>query len=199
QLLSGVISSPSGQKLEGVTVSAKLEDSTITTSVYTDETGRYYFPPMPAGKYRVWAQALGFETAKSSVDLTAARHHDVVLQQMTDPEKRIRQLPSELLAAALPEATPDDARIKRIFINNCTDWSLGPTSKLGELPHDGGMGLDGNLYYTVNNPNRLVSIGKVDGKTGEVSYLKVAASNGEAATSHGLVRDAKGDFWFDIN
>ena len=61
------------------------------------------------------------------------------------------------------------------------------------------MGLDGNLYYTVNNPNRLVSIGKVDGKTGEVSYLKVTASSGEAATSHGLVRDAKGDFWFDIN
>src|SRR5947199_10020630 len=85
QLLSGVISSPSGQKLEGVTVSAKLEDSTITTSVYTDETGRYYFPPMPAGKYRVWAQALGFETAKSCVDSTAARHHDVALQQVTDP------------------------------------------------------------------------------------------------------------------
>ena len=74
--------------------------------------------------------------------------------------------------------------------NNGTDWTLGPPSKLGELPHDGGMGLDGNLYYTVNNPNRLVTIGKVDGTTGEVSYLKVAASNGEAATAHGLARDA---------
>src|SRR5215510_11214051 len=113
-LLSGVISSPTGQKLDGVTVSAKLEGSTITTTVYTDETGRYYYPPMPAGKYRVWAQALGFETAKSSADLTAMRHHDFVLHEMTDPEKRIRQLPSEALAAALPEATPDDARIKRI-------------------------------------------------------------------------------------
>src|SRR5205823_8057672 len=120
QLLTGAISSRAGQKLEGVTVSAKLEGSTITTSVYTDETGRYYFPPMPAGKYRIWAQALGFETAKSSLDLTAGRHHDLVLQEMTNPEKRIRQLPSELLAAALPEATPDDARIKRIFTNNCT-------------------------------------------------------------------------------
>src|SRR5207247_1495685 len=119
-LLSGVISSPSGQKLEGVTLSAKLEGSTITTSVYTDETGSYYFPPLPAGKYRVWAQTLGFETAKSSVDLTAGRRQDLVLQPMTDPEKRIRQLPSELLAAALPEATADDARIKRIFTNNCT-------------------------------------------------------------------------------
>jgi streptogramin lyase len=80
-----------------------------------------------------------------------------------------------------------------------TDWSLGPPSKLGELPHDGGMGLDGNLYYTVNNPNRLVTIGKVDATTGEVSYLKVAASNGQAATSHGLTRDAQGHFWFDVN
>src|SRR5207249_5254475 len=120
QLLTGAISSRSGQKLDGVTVSAKMEGSTITTSVYTDQTGSYYFPPMPAGKYRIWAQALGFETAKSSVDLTIARHQDFVLGEITDPEKRIRQMPSEMLAAALPEATPDDARIKRIFVNNCT-------------------------------------------------------------------------------
>src|SRR2546426_11826488 len=85
QLVSGVISSPSGQKLEGVTVSAKLEGSTITTSVYTDETGSYYFPPLPAGTYRVWAQALGFDTAKRSVDLTAGRHQDLALQPITNP------------------------------------------------------------------------------------------------------------------
>jgi mono/diheme cytochrome c family protein len=119
-VLTGVISSPAGQKLEGVTVYAKLDGSTVTTSVYTDETGSYYFPPVPAGTYRVWAQALGFETTKSSVDLTAGRRHDLVLQPMTDAEQRIRQLPSELLAAALPEETPDDARIKKIFTNNCT-------------------------------------------------------------------------------
>jgi streptogramin lyase len=29
--------------------------------------------------------------------------------------------------------------------------------------------------------------------------LKVAASNGEAATSHGLTRDEQGNFWFDVN
>ena len=44
----------------GVTVSAKAEGSTITTSVFTDETGNYYFPPLPNGKYRVWAQALTY-------------------------------------------------------------------------------------------------------------------------------------------
>ena len=76
QALTGAITSASGQKLEGVTVYAKMEGSTITTSVYTDDTGSYYFPPLPAGKYRVWAQTLGFETARSTVDLAGMRRHD---------------------------------------------------------------------------------------------------------------------------
>src|SRR5215467_9199975 len=306
QLLAGAITSASGQKLEGVTVSAKRDGTTITTSVYTDQDGNYYFPPLADGKYQVWAQALGFETTKNEVDLSAAKKQNLTLTAMTDPERRIRQLPGELLVAALPEETEDDARIKKIFTNQCTgchtpgyvlqfrfdeagwnkiinmmkvipavfqgpgakpnaiieynqkplatylarargpgetsmkftprprptgeaarvtwtlydvpinpdtgigtvskyntndgtDWSLGTTSRIGQLPHDGGMGLDGNLYYTVNAINRLVSIGKVDGKTGEVKYLKVAASNGNAANAHGITRDADGNFWFDIN
>ena len=70
--------------------------------------------------------------------------------------------------------------------NDGTDWSLGTTSKIGQLPHDGGMGLDGNLYYTVNNPNKYVTVGKVDTKTGEVKYLKVNNTAGTASTAHGL-------------
>src|SRR4051794_3557045 len=97
QLLTGAISSASGQKLEGVTVSAKQEGSTITTSVYPDESGTYYSPPLPAGKYQVWAQALGFETARGAVELTATKHQDLKLAAITDQEKMIRQLPSELL------------------------------------------------------------------------------------------------------
>jgi virginiamycin B lyase len=306
QLLTGSIASTAGQKLEGVLVSAKKEGSTITTSVYTDLNGDYFFPAMADGKYQVWAQTLGFQTAKDAVDLSATRHQDFKLAAISDPEQRIRQLPSELLAAALPEETEADANIKRIFHNQCTgchtpgyplqfkfdeagwnkvinlmkvipnlpgpsakvngiiqfnqkelaaylarargpgetsmkfkdrprptgeaarvvwttydlplnpdvgigtqtkynpndgsDWNLGTTSRIGQLPHDGGMGLDGNLYYTVNAPNKVVTIGKVDGKTGEVKYLKVTKRDGSsAATAHGLTRDANGDFWFDIN
>jgi virginiamycin B lyase len=308
QVLNGAISSAAGEKLGGVTVSAKQDGSTITTSVYTDESGSYYFPPLPAGKYQVWAQALSFETSKAAVDLSATAHQDLVLKAIADPEERVRQLPSELLVAALPEDTEDDARIKKVFTNQCTgchtpgyplqfrfdeagwnkiinlmkvipgtgvypgpgtkangiidfnqkqlaaylarargpgessmkfkprprptgdaarvvwttydlplnpdagigtsvkynpnsgaDWTLGTTSKLGELPHDGGMGLDGNLYFTSNNPNKLLTVGKVDAKTGQVTYLKVDGPNGHAATAHGLVRDGDGNFWFDVN
>src|SRR5215470_15697625 len=76
QLLTGSIVSASGQKLDGVQVSAKKEGSTITTSVYTDQNGEYFFPALPDGKYNVWAQALGFETSKGQVDLTANKHQD---------------------------------------------------------------------------------------------------------------------------
>jgi len=306
QLLSGAITSHSGRKLEGVTVSAKLEGSTITTSVYTDTAGNYFFPPLPAGKYRVWAQALGFETGKGAVELSATRRADFTLQEMSDPERRFRQLPGEMMVAALPEASADDARMKKIFMNNCTgchstsyalqfrfdeagwskiidlmkvvpvtgvypgpnaksnqimerhqkelsaylarargpgespmkiavrprpagesarvvwtlydlplnpdagigtrynpndgtDWSLGTTSKMGQLPHDGALGLDGTIYFTSNNPNRGVTIGKVDPVTGAVKYLKADAANGLAATTHGLARDRAGNLWFDVN
>src|SRR3989442_4399175 len=118
QILSGAIAAQSGQKLDGVTVSAKMEGSTITTSVYTDTAANYFFPPLPAGKYRVWAQALGFERSNGAVELSAARRHDFTLQEMADPERRFRQLPGEMMVAALPEATPEDAHMKRIFMNN---------------------------------------------------------------------------------
>src|SRR5262249_20481478 len=121
QLLTGAITSSSGEKLGGVTVSAKLVGSTITTNVYADESGNYYFPPLPAGKYNVWAQALGFETAKGSAELSnATARHNITLKAMTDPEAIYRQLPGELMVAALPEDTPEDAAIKKIFTNNCT-------------------------------------------------------------------------------
>ena len=285
QLLTGSIVSASGQKLEGVLVSAKQDGSTITTSVYTDTNGDYFFPPLADGKYQVWAQTLGFQTTRGGVDLDATKHQDFKLAAITDPEERVRQLPPEMLQAALPEDTEADANIKHVFHNQCTgchtpgyplqfkfdeagwnkvinlmkvipqlpgpnarvngiinynqkelaaylarargpgetsmkfkdrprptgdaarvmwktyevplnpdsgiasqgvkyntndgsDWSLGVTSRIGQLPHDGGMDFDGNLYYTVNAPNRNVTVGKVDGKTGEVKYLKIEKREG---------------------
>src|ERR1700674_2591374 len=99
-----------------------------------------------------------------------------------------------------PRPSGGAARGAKYPINDGSDWGLGTPSKMGQLPHDGAMGLDGNLYYTVNNPNPDVTVGKVDAKTGEVKYLKVDRKDGKfASTAHGLTRDAKGDLWFDVN
>ena len=120
QLLSGMIKSSTGESLGGVTVSAKPEGGTIATTVFTDDGGAYYFPPLPAGKYRVWAQALSFETAKREVDLNANGKQDLTLAPMDDPERTFKQLPGNLVLSALPEATQEDQRMKRIVRTVCT-------------------------------------------------------------------------------
>src|SRR5262249_27362030 len=109
-LLAGTITSASGEKMGGVTVSAKADGATITTSVYRNEAGPYSSPPLPEGKYRVWAQALTYQTAKGNVDLARTTHKDFVLSPMTNPEDWIRQLPGDEFLAALPGDTPEDYR-----------------------------------------------------------------------------------------
>ena len=116
-LLTGSVKSADGARMSGVTVSAKPEDSTITTSVFTDEEGSYYFPAMGGGRYQVWAQADGFNIARSSLDLTSTRHEDFVLTPTKDVAK---QLTGDQMLASLPDQTPDDRRLKRIFRNDCT-------------------------------------------------------------------------------
>ncbi len=304
-MLSGTVKSSSGEILGGVTVSAKAEGATITTTVFSDAAGGYYFPPLRAGKYRVWAQALSFSGANSEVDLAAARHQDFVLQPMTGFEQQVRQLPGDLILAGLPEDTPDDKRLKQIVRNNCTschtpsytlqhrfdetgwnaiiqtmksinvygvykagaepnpvldfhqkelaaylarargpghggfkimsrprpsgeaaravfteydvplnpdqvlpapdhpnngsDWSLGTPSRVGSLPHDAAADLDGNLWFAATMPNRTMSVGRIDAKTGAIKPFRVDAPNGMAAVSHGLIRDDKGMIWFNAH
>lgn len=119
-ILTGTITSANGEKMGGVTVSAKADGATITTSVYTDDSGNYYFPPLADGQYRVWAQALTFQTAKGNVALNKASHQDFVLQPMKTQEDWVRQLPGDEFLAALPEDTAEDARMKVQVRKNCT-------------------------------------------------------------------------------
>jgi streptogramin lyase len=308
-LLAGTITSASGEKMGGVTVSAKADGATITTTVFTDEAGGYFFPPLPAGKYRVWAQALSFETAKGEVELAATRQQDFTLKPMKD---FFRQLPGDLVMASLPDETTDDRRLKKLVINNCTgchtpsytlqhrfdeqgwsaiidlmkhvnvsgvyqgtehkaqgvldfhqkelaaylarargpvaqgsgasavkiklrprpsgetarvvfkeydvpvdpdlgvpdrdfsnngsDWSLGTPSRRGSFVHDAFADADGNPWFTSNVPNRRITIGRVDAKSGEVKFLKLNNNaNGLAANTHGMTRDPAGTIWFNVN
>lgn len=116
-LLSGTIKNKDGAAMAGVTVSAKKEGSPITTTVFTDQTGRYYFPDLPEGSYNVWAQAIAYETAKSNVALTSSKAQDFTLQSFAD---FVKQLPGDEFLAALPEATADDARMKTFVRKTCT-------------------------------------------------------------------------------
>ena len=119
-LLSGTIKSSDGKAMGGITVSAKPDGGTITTTVFTDAAGQYYFPALPSGHYRVWAQALSYQTAKGAVDLSSNAKQDFTLASMSDPEATFKQLPGNLMLDALPQRTPAEGRMKRIVRTVCT-------------------------------------------------------------------------------
>jgi streptogramin lyase len=118
-ILAGTVKSSDGKPLEGIGVSARDSSDSFTTTVYTDESGHYLFPSMNNGKYKVWAQAVSFDTAKAEASLSdgAKKQVDLTLTGLTDFHK---QLSGTEWAASLPEVTPDDRRMKTVFINNCT-------------------------------------------------------------------------------
>ena len=306
QQLSGTIMA-NGKPLDGAVVSAKRDGSTITTSVYSDAQGNYYFPPMAAGKYSVWAQTLGYEQNKVSVDVQANKRQDLALKQITDPETRWKQLPGELVWASLPVENAQDAHMKELIHNQCngchtpsfpfqfkfdsngwsriidlmkviggglpqdrpanqiiqmnqkgiadylakvrgpnsvmkiaerprpsgeaarvvwtlydvprvdgtgaaalpksnadndgSNWALGTPSKGGLIIHDDQMDFNGNIWFTSNSTNSLVTVGMVNAKTGEITYKKVPRANNPqlAAPTHGIARDSEGNIWFDVN
>jgi virginiamycin B lyase len=297
-ILSGTIAGSGGDKVGGVTVSAKADGSTITTTVYTDAGGAYYFPPLPAGHYRVWAQALSFATANAEVDLKANTAQNFTLSALDD---YVRQLPGDVVLGSLPAATEHDKKMQRLVRNDCTschtpsyplqhkfdaagwtaiidlmkmvnvsgvyqgekahpngllqynekelaeylagargpgpstmqiklpprpsgeaarvvfrefdvpsdvdsparpndghDWSLGTPARIGSLVHDAWSDLDGNLWFTSNTPNKHLTIGRIDTKTGAVKFLMVPKPGGLAANTHGMTRDKDGNIWFNI-
>ncbi len=118
QALWGTITSTSGETLEGVTVSARSLGRNVTTSVFTDSDGEYYFPPLEAGRpYKVWAQAQAFEAGRADVALsqTGARR-DFTLA----PEANFHnQLTGSQWYAALPDGTREDRRMKEVFRAAC--------------------------------------------------------------------------------
>lgn len=116
-LLTGVVQDDGAKAMGGVTISAKADGSSITTSVFTDETGHYYFPPLADGHYKVWAQALKYQTAKSDVTLSATSHQDFAMKPLAD---FVTQLPGDVMLTALPDSTPHDAQMKTLVQKNCT-------------------------------------------------------------------------------
>ncbi|HEX4329425.1 MAG TPA: carboxypeptidase-like regulatory domain-containing protein, partial [Burkholderiales bacterium] len=94
--LQGDISSDAEGKMEGVVVSAKRADSTISVSVVTDAKGHYQFPRgrLAAGDYAIAIRAVGYDLEKpttvavgktASLNLHLKKADDVV-SQMTNAE-----------------------------------------------------------------------------------------------------------------
>jgi len=121
--LTGTVKDAGGKSLEGVAVSARAEGSSMTTSVWTNQNGAYAFPALEAGRYRVWAQAIGFDRPVADTTVTPGHgsRQDFTL-------KGVEIVPRSLSTAewmqSLPSETSFDRRMKMVVLNNCSNCHL---------------------------------------------------------------------------
>src|SRR5215467_16370136 len=91
--LTGVVTSAEEGAMEGVLVSAKNVDSTITVTVVSDASGHYRFPEtrLAPGRYALRIKAVGYDLdtprdvqltkgAAATADLTLVKTHDLAAQ-----------------------------------------------------------------------------------------------------------------------
>jgi streptogramin lyase len=142
-VLMGTIKSASGQALEGMTVTARAQGKTIKTTVFTDEQGEYYFPPLENGTYEIWAQAVGFVTNRGTVQVQGRRtQHDFTMATTTDVAPQLSGI--EWLAS-LPADTPQDARMKEVFRTNCAGCHAASWVLQNRFDKDGWVKIIANM------------------------------------------------------
>src|SRR2546426_5074732 len=72
--ISGTVHDASGAVLPGVSVLIQNQDTGISRTVTTNETGRYVAPALSLGNYQVSAQLAGFQNqVRSGIALTVGR------------------------------------------------------------------------------------------------------------------------------
>jgi streptogramin lyase len=117
--LAGAVHDSQGRPLGGVAVSVRSTERTYTTSVYTDERGKYVFPHLPAGRYGLWAQAVTFATSRATLTLDGLRtaRWSPTLRPLADFET---QLTGVEWYDALPDDTREHKRMKQVLYVTCT-------------------------------------------------------------------------------
>src|SRR5207237_360816 len=72
--ISGTVHDESGAVLPGASVAIQNQDTGISRTVVTNETGRYSAPALGLGNYQVTVQLSGFQTqVRSGIALTVGR------------------------------------------------------------------------------------------------------------------------------
>src|SRR5437588_5540458 len=114
--VTGQVSSEAEGAMEGVVVSAKKANSTVTVSVISDGQGRYSFPAdrLEPGQYSLKIRAVGYELA------TPAKA-DVAAEQTATADLKLRKtknLPGQLSNAEWMMSLPG-TEDQKAFLLNC--------------------------------------------------------------------------------
>jgi streptogramin lyase len=115
----GTIYGSGGKPLAGAAVSAQAGEQMFSTSVYTDESGRYVLPHLTAGRYKLWVQDIGYVTARSELTVAGSRaaRRDLQLKPFENYDE---ELTGYDWFNSLPATTRDQRRLKQAMFVSCT-------------------------------------------------------------------------------
>jgi hypothetical protein len=114
--LSGQVSSAAEPTMEGVLVSARKDGSNITTTVVTDDKGRYAFPAgrLDAGHYTIAIRASGYDLeGPKAIDIPAGASATADIK-LAKAKNLVNQFSNAEWLASMPGAEKD-----KIFLGNC--------------------------------------------------------------------------------
>jgi hypothetical protein len=121
--LTGVITDPAGAVVPNVTVRAANEETNIETSVTSNSEGRYLFPNLRPGSYKVTASAQGFKQSISS---------GVVLQV-----NQAGRLDIQLTIGAISEQVSVSTEAAALDTESAARGAVIDRTKMIELPLNG--------------------------------------------------------------
>ncbi len=106
--LTGVVHTTSGIPVPGATVRAVETASGKAWVSWTDETGKFEFPGLSEGHYRVEFSDLGFTPTTKETDLSQASHAPLDLKVDIGTLESMNTPPATQASAAPPSATPTE-------------------------------------------------------------------------------------------
>ena len=115
--LTGIVSSQAEGAMEGVLVSAKKVDGTITVTVVSDHLGRYAYTTsqLTPGEYEIGIRATGYEIASPRLTVTVGKQKS----QSNIRLQNARDLTSQLTDAEWLMSMPGTPEQKELIYENC--------------------------------------------------------------------------------
>jgi virginiamycin B lyase len=111
--LAGQVTSDAEGAMEGVVVSARKADSTVTVSVMSDAQGRYSFPAdrLSSGKYAIAIRASGYDLAAPATANVADEHTATVDLKLAKTKNLAAQLSNAEWIASIPGTEDQKAEL----------------------------------------------------------------------------------------
>ncbi len=114
--LAGTVLTPDGTAVPGATLRAIQTSTAKAWVTWTDENGKFEFPALPAGHYRVEISQIGFAPASREIDLASWAKTPVDLKMDVGSLAAITAPPAAENAAKAPSAAPANESAKSAVV-----------------------------------------------------------------------------------